>query len=373
MSNTPATTDPSVDAFAAAVATDAPVPAPTTEPALPDATAVSEPPAAVEATPPAATPLAAAPAVAAAAPAAARPAPVKPGKFDQIQAQMETVASMVLDAGELAGRSAQASLNLGAELKTACTDLEKITQNGHKKLQWLLIGAASAMILALFFFMVMGVRMVSRINQLDAMVIEVGKKVIELNTGLASLDTVNTTLTEMAQRQEALRQASTEIEGRIEASLKQSEAMVQKVPEQTAQQVAATSENLVKQVQGINGRLQTQANAVQSLAKDVQALKGSVGNVDKLNRDVQALVTLQRERYLEALQKNQATAAAAAAAAAARETAPAARERPVQYPRVPAAGAGAAAPTGAAGPASPAGPAPAASSGVPAVAPPRSP
>jgi len=194
--------------------------------------------------------------------------------------------------------------------------------------------------------------------------------VIELNTGLASLDTVNTTLTEMAQRQEALRQASTEIEGRIEASLKQSEAMVQKVPEQTAQQVAATSENLVKQVQGINGRLQTQANAVQSLAKDVQALKGSVGNVDKLNRDVQALVTLQRERYLEALQKNQATAAAAAAAAAAaRETAPAARERLVQYPRVPAAGAGAAAPTGSAGPASPAGPAPAASSGVPAVAP----
>jgi hypothetical protein len=368
MSNTPATTDPSVDAFAAAVATDATVPAPTTEPALSDAPVVSEPPAAVEA-----TPLAAAPAVAAAAPAAARPAPVKPGKFDQIQAQMETVASMVLDAGELAGRSAQASLNLGAELKTACTDLEKITQNGHKKLQWLLIGAASAMILALFFFMVMGVRMVSRINQLDAMVIEVGKKVIELNTGLASLDTVNTTLTEMAQRQEALRQASTEIEGRIEASLKQSEAMVQKVPEQTAQQVAATSENLVKQVQGINGRLQTQANAVQSLAKDVQALKGSVGNVDKLNRDVQALVTLQRERYLEALQKNQATAAAAAAAAAARETAPAARERPVQYPRVPAAGAGAAAPTGAAGPASPAGPAPAASSGVPAVAPPRSP
>jgi methyl-accepting chemotaxis protein len=214
-------------------------------------------------------------------------------------------------------------------------ELEKVTQNGHKKLQWLLIGAGSAMLLALVFFMIMGVRMVSRINQLDAMVIEVGKKVIELNTGLASLDTVNTTLTEMAQRQEALRQASTEIEGRIEASLKQSEAMVQQVPAQTAQQVAATSENLVKQVQGINSRLQTQASAVQTLSRDVQSLKGSVGNVDKLNRDVQALVTLQRERYLEALQKNQA---AAAAAAAAREAAPApapARDRAVQYPRVP--------------------------------------
>jgi hypothetical protein len=294
----------------------------------------AEPPAAVAASTEAAP---SAPVVSppAAAPSRAAPASAKPGKFDHIQAQMESVAALVLDAGDLAGRSAQASLDLGAELKSTCVELEKVTQNGHKKLQWLLIGAGSAMLLALVFFMIMGVRMVSRINQLDAMVIEVGKKVIELNTGLASLDTVNTTLTEMAQRQEALRQASTEIEGRIEASLKQSEAMVQQVPAQTAQQVAATSENLVKQVQGINSRLQTQASAVQTLSRDVQSLKGSVGNVDKLNRDVQALVTLQRERYLEALQKNQA---AAAAAAAAREAAPApapARDRAVQYPRVP--------------------------------------
>lgn len=320
MSNLPETQDGAKPA-----SSDAPD---TSEGFVPAVAAVEVADAASDAKPPVAPPAAPAPAPAVAA---------KPGKFDHIEAQMESVAALVLDAGELAGRSAQATLDLGGELKSACSDLEKITQAGHKKLQWLLIGAGSAMILALFFFMVMGVRMVSRINQLDAMVIEVGKKVIELNTGLASLDTVNTTLTEMAQRQEALRQASTEIEGRIEASLKQSEAMVQQVPAQTAQQVAATSENLVKQVQGISSRMQSQATAVQTLSKDVQALKGSVSNVDKLNRDVQALVTLQRERYLEALQKNQATAAAAAAAAsAARESAQSspARDRAVQYPRV---------------------------------------
>ncbi len=72
-----------------------------------------------------------------------------------------------------------------------------------------------------------------------------------------------------------------------------------------------------------------QATAVQALGRDVQALKGAVGNVDKLNRDVQALVTLQRERYLEAMQKNAPAAPTAPAAAAERE-----RERSVQYPRV---------------------------------------
>ncbi len=321
--------------------------------AAPAPEAVDAPAEAGEATEPAVVDAVTANSAPAPAPApVARPVPTKPGKFDQIEAQMESVAALVLDAGELAGRSAQATLDLGDQLKSACGDLEKITQTGHKKLQWLLIGAGSAMILALFFFLIMGVRMVSRINQLDAMVIEVGKKVIELNTGLASLDTVNTTLTEMAQRQEALRQASSEIEGRIEASLKQSEELVQKVPEQTAQQVAATSENLVKQVQGISSRLQSQASAVQTLSRDVQALKGSVNNVDKLNRDVQALVTLQRERYLEALQKNQAATAAAQAAREAATATPPPRERPLQYPRAqPGAAANSAAPPGAVAPA----------------------
>jgi hypothetical protein len=47
-----------------------------------------------------------------------------------------------------------------------------------------------------------------------------------------------------------------------------------------------------------------------------------VGNVDKLNSDVQALVTLQKERYLETLQKNNANANAN------NNT-----NRPVQFPR----------------------------------------
>jgi hypothetical protein len=49
-----------------------------------------------------------------------------------------------------------------------------------------------------------------------------------------------------------------------------------------------------------------------------------VGNVDKLNSDVQALVTLQKERYLETLQKNNASASANANANT---------NRPVQFPR----------------------------------------
>jgi len=75
---------------------------------------------------------------------------------------------------------------------------------------------------------------------------------------------------------------------------------------------------VMRQVQGINAKLQTQANAVQSLGNEVKSLKSAVGNVDGLKRDVEALVTLQKERYLETVQKNNASAS---------------RERAVQFPR----------------------------------------
>jgi hypothetical protein len=80
--------------------------------------------------------------------------------------------------------------------------------------------------------------------------------------------------------------------------------------------------------------LQTQANAVTTLGNEVKSLKGAVGGVENLKRDVEALVTLQKERVLETLQKNNAAAS---------------REKALQYPRVnPPAPAGAAAPARAA-------------------------
>jgi len=49
-----------------------------------------------------------------------------------------------------------------------------------------------------------------------------------------------------------------------------------------------------------------------SLGGQVKSLAGSVGDVAPLKRDVQALVTLQRQRYLEALQQQRAGTGSAA-------------------------------------------------------------
>ena len=205
------------------------------------------------------------------------------------------------------------------ELKQATGNFRDLSDAGYKKGRLLLAIGGGVMIVCLIFFLIMGVRMVSRINKLDVMMEAVGKRVVDLNSGMESLEGINRSVQDLSAKQAELTKAQGQIEARIDSQLKQSESLVQKVPSETAKQVAATSDTLKREVQSLSGRLQSQANAVQSLGNEVKALKGSVGNVDGLKRDVEALVTLQRERYLEALQKNNAASA---------------KERALQYPRV---------------------------------------
>lgn len=232
--------------------------------------------------------------------------------------QYQSLAQVVLDSADLATQSAEAAASVSSQLRQTTADFKELTEDGHKKARILLAITGGVLVISLIFFLIMGVRLVSRINQLDAMLTAVGKRVIELNTGMESLEGVNQSVKELASQQLALTKSQGQIEGRIDASLKQSESLVQKVPSETAKQVAATGDSVMRQVQGINAKLQTQANAVQSLGNEVKSLKSAVGNVDGLKRDVEALVTLQKERYLETVQKNNATAS---------------RERAVQFPR----------------------------------------
>jgi phage shock protein A len=167
----------------------------------------------------------------------------------------------------------------------------------------------------------MGIRLISKVNQLDATVMTVGKRAVELNTSLEGLGLMGEKIAELTLQQEQLAKSQNELEQRIASTLAASTESVQKVPEALAKQMAASTSGVTKQVEGLGTQLKNQAGAVQALSKDVKALQSTVGDVNVLKRDVQALVTLQRERYLEQLQKQTAAAQEAK------------RPPPVQFPR----------------------------------------
>jgi hypothetical protein len=290
---------------------------PITEPVEPMEPVLMDKPVAPPAPPPAPAPTAKTPPKAEAATGQA--APTASAVDERAYQQYQALAQVVLDSAHIATKSATAAASASRDMHAATGEFRALTETGHKKALILLGATGGLLIICLIFFLTMGVRMNSRINQLDSMMLAVGKRVVDLNAGLESLDVINKSIESLTAQQVEQAKTQGQLETRINEALKKSETMVQGVPGETAKQVAATSDNLLKQVQGINSKLQTQAGAVQALGSEVKALKGAVGNVDKLNREVEALVTLQKERYLETLQKTNSTQT---------------REKAVQFPRV---------------------------------------
>ena len=229
----------------------------------------------------------------------------EPVLSDKAVNPFDKLASVVLESAELASRSATVATGTSAELKVTAEQLKKTQQLAYKQALWMLFASAGIMVIALVFFLIMGIRMNARVNQLDETLLAVGKRSVELNVAVGTMDGLQSTLTALGPRLESMAVASGQIESRIDAAIQRSEALVAEVPTKTAQQVSSVSDQLTKQVQGINNQLKTQSAAVQNVTKELQAMRTVVRDVDRLNKEVQALISLQRERYLEVLRQNQ--------------------------------------------------------------------
>lgn len=248
-------------------------------------------------------------------------APSKPSFKPENQAQEELAGLMmvVLESAELANRSANLATTAGSDLKTASKHLDKTLTNQKKQLTILFASAGALMLIVAAVFAAMTISLKSRINQLDDMVGSVGKRVIELDASMELVGSVNSALQELVSKQEGM--ASTQ--GKLEARLDEAIKNAQSVPEQTAKQVDAKGQILAKQVQGMDSRLQQQANALKSLSTQMQNLQGAVGETGGLKREMEAIAKLQRERQSSEINANNQAAASVKQ-----------RERMVQYPRV---------------------------------------
>ena len=265
--------------------------------------------------------------------------------------ELEGIKMLALDSAELATRSANLATHAGEHMRSVIEKLEASQKKQRKHTLIILGGAAGLMLIASMIFTGMSISLKSRINQLDTMVSVVGKRVVELDASMELVGSVNDALQEMVSKQEGIADA----QGKLEAKIGESIKSAQGVPEETAKQLDAKNQILAKQVQSLDGRLQSQANAINSLSKIMNKVQGSVTDSNGLKREMENLARIQTERQtlelqasaqarsqataqansaaaqaanIAAQQAAQANAAAAATAAAAKQ-----RERMVQYPR----------------------------------------
>jgi hypothetical protein len=241
--------------------------------------------------------------------------------------KIEALSVLVLDAAELANRSAAAGAAAGAKLLETQTALEAELARARKHNK-IALGVAGGVALATVVLTAAVVTQVSsRLAKLDATLLAVGKRYVEMNAGLESLTLLNDSLAEMQAKQDAFAQLQAKLTTNLEEASKASQGLVTQVPQATAKEVQARTAALMQQVQSIDSRVAAQGNAVKKMADEVKAMQGQQENLGALKRDVEALVVLQRERYLEA---------AKAAGVAPSPKGPVAAPPPprtVQYPR----------------------------------------
>jgi hypothetical protein len=226
--------------------------------------------------------------------------------------KIDTLSGLVLDAAELANRSAAAGAAAGAKMLETQSALE----------------AGGIAVVSVVLTAAVVTQVASRMAKLDATVLAVGKRYVEMNAGLESLTLLNDSLAEMQVKQDAFAQLQSKLTTNLEEASKASQGLVTQVPQATAKEVQTRTAALMQQVQSIDSRVQAQGAAVKKMADEVKAMQGQQENLGALKRDVEALVVLQRERYLEAAK------AAGVAPSAKGPVVPApAPPRTVQYPR----------------------------------------
>jgi flagellar biosynthesis chaperone FliJ len=234
--------------------------------------------------------------------------------------QMRDMKLTVMDSAELATRAAGLSAQAGIDLRKASDHMTASLRKQNKMVMILLGSGGGLMLIAAIVFVVMSVRLQSRVSQLDAMVLAVGKRVVEMDASMEMVGSVQEALKEVVTKQGAIAAMQTKIDARLDEVIKSAAG----VPELTAKQVDGKTQVMTKQVQSLDGRLQAQANSLKQLATQMQGLQGALVDAGAARKELEALTRQQRERQASE------GAASAAAATAARN-----RERMLQYPRVP--------------------------------------
>ena len=261
--------------------------------------------------------------------------------------QLESLMSIVLDAAEVANRSAAAVATTGGHVNKAA---EKLI-DGAKRTSMqakLILGITGAILVGTAgVFSFMSVQLQNKVAQLDEMMLAVGKRAVDLKRRMESMDDIHTALEELKLAQETTHSVQAAIEEKIariseapkaapkpepkpapaaapakpvssnEKKESSAEANPAPQPDRKAEARAkaelakleaaraeaaraeATNKELLQQLTTLDGMLKDQSKAVKDLSGQFSRLQGSVSNVEGVKKDVEALAQQQKQREKE--------------------------------------------------------------------------
>jgi hypothetical protein len=107
---------------------------------------------------------------------------------ESIKNSLESLVSVVLDSAEVANKSAEVSSNSTRSLLRGVDRLNNAHSKGSKQSLFVLFICGFLLTLALSFYTVMGVKLQEKISQVDAMLLAIGKRVLDMDSGVEALN-----------------------------------------------------------------------------------------------------------------------------------------------------------------------------------------
>lgn len=208
--------------------------------------------------------------------------------------KMQDLKSTLLDSAELATRGASLAVKAGVEMHHAAEKLmtSSVTQQKFNKIILLAFGAT--MTIALVLFVVMAIRMQSKITQLDAMVLAVGKRVVTMDASIELVSTASDLFKDFSSKQDALTNAQLKLESKIDESMKA--ALV--APDPKSKPVEDTSKEIKLLFQNLESKIQVQASSIKSISSQIQKLQTSLPDPNSFKRELESASRLLKERQV---------------------------------------------------------------------------
>lgn len=265
--------------------------------------------------------------------------------------QLESLMTIVLDAAEVANRSASAVATTGGHVNKAAEKLIDGAQRTSTQAKIVLGLAGAVLVGCAGVFSFMSVQLQNKVSQLDEMMLAVGKRAVDLKRRMESMDDIHQALEELKLAQENTQSVQEAIETKIaklsegpraparpepkaapaaapagaatapaqkdpavvEAAAKKAEAVrAEAAKAEAARQervraeaarAEAQNKALLQQLTALDGMLKDQAKAVKGLSTQFNKLEGSVANVEGVKKDVEALAAQQKLREKEMAQE----------------------------------------------------------------------
>jgi hypothetical protein len=236
---------------------------------------------------------------------------------EEINDRLEQLLPSVLDIAEATNSAADVSRKSTAALKKGLDQLKSksdaLTAASEKSAQLtsrVLIGSVAALLVSVLLYSFISVQLATRVTQVDSMLVAVSKRIVQMNSALTTFETLRTSIGELAITQSQFSDRQMLLIEAVSRAEVAARSMAAEVPSLAAQQVGEKTDQIVLQVSSLGKDLEGQGSivtalteSVGALGKQVKSLEGQVGNVKQLNADVEALITLEREKYLEVLQR----------------------------------------------------------------------